>query len=139
MRSSWYPDLTDALERGAREVFDAAGVETINVTTVTVPGSFEIPLTCKRVIDTSQLDGILALGVVVQGKTHHAAEIARACTDGLMRVQLETGTPIAHGVLFVKSLGQARDRARAKNHRGAEAARTLLSMIALLREGKGAH
>ena len=71
------------------------------------------------------MDGIIALGIIIQGETHHATEIARACTDGLMQVQVQTGVPIAHEVLFVHSRAQAEKRLC----KGAEAAETLLKMI----------
>ena len=61
----------------------------------------------------------------MQGETHHAEEVARGCTDGLMQVQVETGVPIAHGVQYVDSVEQAKERV----DRGREAAITLIKMI----------
>lgn len=123
VRSSYYEDLVRSLEDSARDTLKQAGVE--NVEVVTVPGSFEIPLACKKVIEEKKVDGIIALGVIVQGETHHAEEVARGCTDGLMQTQVETGAPIAHGILYVDSVEQAKERV----DRGKEAAKTLIQLL----------
>lgn len=128
VRSSHYDEIVAEMEEDARNAFREAGCK--NIATVTVPGAFEIPLACKRMIEGGNIRGVIALGVIVQGETHHAAEIARACTDGMMQVQLQTGIPIAHGVLFVDDLRQAKKRARGEWSRGREAALALLKMIA---------
>lgn len=134
VRSSFYQELLDALEQGARAALSGAGIADAMITTHTVPGSFEIPLACKFLAEKKGAHGIIALGMIVEGETHHAAEIARACTDGLMQVQLATGTPIAHGVLFVKSLAQAETRCRGDRNRGTEAAAALLAMLTFLKK-----
>ncbi len=123
VRSSYYEDLVQSLEDSAHGALKKAGIKKIE--SVTVPGSFEIPLACKKVIEDKKVDGIIALGVIVQGETHHAEEVARGCTDGLMQVQLETGVPIAHGVLYVDSIEQGEER----RGRGAEAAITLIKIM----------
>ena len=123
VRSSYYEDLIQDMEDSTRDVLTKAGIKKIE--TVTVPGSFEIPLACKKVIEEKKVDGIIALGIIVQGETHHAEEVARGCTDGLMQVQVETGVPIAHGVQYVDSVEQAKERV----DRGREAAITLIKMI----------
>ena len=130
VRSSFYKDLLVEMEGEARKALKEAGVDEKNIRTVTVPGSFEIPLACKKVIEQGNIDGIVALGIIIQGETHHAAEIARGCTEGLMRVQLKTGVPIVHEVLFVDS----RKQAEARVGKGAEAARTLIEMMKMLEE-----
>lgn len=132
IRSSYYPELLDALEQGARAALSDAGIADAKIETQVVPGSFEIPLACKFLAEKKGAHGIIALGVIVEGETHHAAEIARACTDGLMQVQLSSGIPIAHGVLFVKSLAQAEARCLGEHNRGAEAAEALIGMLEFL-------
>lgn len=129
VRSSYYDELIQEMEAAARHILSQARVETI--VSVIVPGAFEIPLACKKVIKEKKVTGVIALGVIVQGETHHAAEIARACTDGIMQVQLESSIPIIHEVLFVDSLEQARERVTGETNKGAEAATTLLRMISL--------
>ena len=130
VRSSYYADLVDAMEKSAQEELMSTNIAEGDIQTITVPGSFEIPLACQIV--APEVDGIVAIGIIIQGETHHAEEIARACTNGLMRVQIETKTPVAHEVLFVDSLKQAEERSLGKNNKGKEAARTLLQMIAMM-------
>src|SRR3989338_1006743 len=89
VRSSLYPKLLDALERSARSALQKAGVPDARTETAVVPGSWEIPLACQLLAKKKKTDGMIALGMIIQGETHHATEIARACTDGLMQVQLK--------------------------------------------------
>lgn len=123
-------------------VLQEAGIPASAVHTTIVPGSFEIPLACKKLIEDgitlrhaqgdSRVAGIMALGVIIQGETFHAQEIARACTDAIMHLQLTHGVPIAHGVLYCKTMQQAQERCLGKHNKGEEAARTLLHMLTLL-------
>lgn len=119
------------MEEGAKHVLAEAGVT--DITTLVVPGAFEIPLACQKVIREKNIAGVVALGVIIQGETHHAGEIARACTDGIMQVMLETGIPIAHGVLFTDSLAHAEARTLGASNKGSDVAATLLRMVALKR------
>lgn len=134
VRSSFYPDLVGALEGGARAALRAAGIPEGAILSHAVPGSFELPLLCRALAERREVQGIIALGVIIEGETHHAAEIARACTDGLMTVQLATHVPISHGVLFVHSRAQAEARSGRSRNRGTEAAEALLAMLAALAE-----
>ncbi len=133
VRSSYYPELLSSMEETARTTLQEGGIAAENMRTVRSPGSFEIPLVCKTIAASGEADGILALGVIVQGETHHAAEIARACTDGLLHVQLTYGIPIAHGVLYVDTLQHAKDRCLGRGNKGMETARSLLQMMGILR------
>jgi 6,7-dimethyl-8-ribityllumazine synthase len=129
VRSSYYDELIQEMEKSARHVLSQAGVRT--VVSVIVPGAFEIPFACTKVIKEKKVSGVIALGIIVQGETHHASEIARACTDGIMQVQLEYSVPIIHEVLFVDSLEQAKARVMGEGNKGSEAATTLLRMMSL--------
>ena len=131
VRSSWHEELTRSMEEGAKRILSEAGVH--DVMTLIVPGAFEIPLACQKVIRENRMAGVVALGVIIQGQTHHAGEIARACTDGIMHVMLETGIPIAHGVLFTDSLAHAEARALGISNKGSDVATTLLRMVAFKR------
>lgn len=136
VKSSYYPELLSSMEEAAMTTLQEGGVSAENVEIIRVPGSFEIPLICKELAEKGGVDGVLALGVIVQGETHHASEIARATTDGLMQVQLLTGMPIGHGVLYVDTLHQAKDRCLGRGNKGGEVARSLLSMMSLLGKKK---
>ena len=122
------------MTEAAKQVLFGAGITTERIRILHVPGAFELPLACQHLAEKDSVDGIIAFGVIVQGETHHAAEIARGCTDGIMQVQLARSVPIVHAVLFVDSLAQARARCLGKANKGGEAARTLIQMLALLAE-----
>ena len=127
VRSEYYEDLLTMMENEARNALGEAGIPQEYIQTISVPGAFEIPLACQTI--APKVDGIIALGVIVQGQTHHAEEIARGCTDGLMHVQMQESIPIAHEVLYVHS----REQAEARTSKGKEAATTLLRMMKTLR------
>jgi 6,7-dimethyl-8-ribityllumazine synthase len=95
-----------------------------------VPGAFEIPATVKLLAQSGRYDGILPLGCVIKGETAHFEHIARAVTDGLMRVTLECDTPIVFGVLTPYT----EEQAWARIYKGAEAARSLIELINLRRQ-----
>ena len=134
VRSSFYDNQVSSMEKSAKDVLLEANIPEENINVITVPGSFEIPLACQKVAKEENPDGIIALGIIIQGETHHAQEIARACTDGLMKIQLETEIPIVHEVLFVESSAQAEIRASGEKDKGGEAARALLKMISIMQE-----
>ncbi len=132
VRSSYYPELVSSMEDAARLTLREAGMLPENIVTVRSPGSFEIPLLCKVIAEGGGIAGMLALGIIVQGETHHAGEVARACTDGLLQVQLMHRLPIAHAVLYVTTLQQAKDRCLGRGNKGVETARSLLHMMSII-------
>jgi 6,7-dimethyl-8-ribityllumazine synthase len=100
-----------------------------------VPGAFEIPIVVRHLARQKRVDAILALGVILQGKTDHATNIGRAVTDALQRIAIEDGVPIVHGVLTLKTETQARERCLEEEmNRGTEAARTAVQMGNLFAE-----
>ncbi|MEU4558237.1 6,7-dimethyl-8-ribityllumazine synthase [Actinoplanes sp. NPDC023936] len=105
--SRWHNDLVDHMISRAKAAAEACGVT--NVTTVRVAGSVELPVIAQAL--ARKCDAVVALGVVIKGETQHFEYVCDAVTTGLTRVALDEGTPVAHGVLTVQSLGQARDRA----------------------------
>ena len=105
------------------------------ISVVRVPGAFEIPLAVKLVAMQGQCDGIVALGVVLQGETAHAELIARSVTEALMRLALEFSVPVIHEVLFLKNEEQAKARCLGpKLNRGLEAARAAVAMARTVRQ-----
>ncbi len=103
-----------------------------NVAVIRVPGAFEIPLQVQRAARTKKFDAVIALGIIWQGQTSHAAEIGRAVTDALMQVSLETSVPVIDQVLGIKSDAEARARTMGKKlNRGIEAAHAALEMAAV--------
>ncbi|MGK5677761.1 6,7-dimethyl-8-ribityllumazine synthase [Actinoplanes sp. URMC 104] len=105
--SRWHADLVDHMIERARAAAGACGVE--DVVVVRVSGSVELPIVAQAL--ARRCDAVVALGVVIKGETDHFKYVNDAVTSGLTRVALDEQTPVAHGVLTVHSLGQARDRA----------------------------
>src|SRR5690349_608667 len=105
--SRWHNDLVDHMIERARAAAEACGVTEVIV--ARVAGSVELPVVAQAM--AKRCDAVVALGVVIKGETQHFEYVCDAVTSGLTRVALDEQTPVAHGVLTVHSLGQARDRA----------------------------
>jgi 6,7-dimethyl-8-ribityllumazine synthase len=105
--SRWHSSLVDHMVDRAEQAAKACGVAEVIVTRVA--GSVELPVVAQAL--AKRCDAVVALGVVIRGETAHFDYVCDAVTAGLTRVALDEQTPVAHGVLTVESLGQARDRA----------------------------
>lgn len=103
----WHGDLTDHMLARAIEAAKACGVADIVV--ARVAGSVELPVVAQAL--ARRCDVVVALGVVVRGATAHFDYVCDSVTEGLTRVALDESTPVAHGVLTVNTIEQARDRA----------------------------
>ena len=103
----WHGEFTDHMLDRAVAAAKACGVD--EVVTVRVAGSVELPVVAQAL--ARRCDAVVALGVVIRGATAHFDHVCRSVTDGLTRVALDAGKPVAHGVLTVDTLDQARDRA----------------------------
>jgi len=121
--ADFYADLAAQLEDGARRGLRDCGVRDEDVATARVPGCFELPIAARRLIADGELDGVVALGVVIRGDTPHFDYVAGECARGIMTVQLTTGVPIGFGVLTTENRAQAEERADpARGDKGYEAA-----------------
>lgn len=117
----------DALKR-------MGGMAEENITIIRVPGAFEIPLAVQKVAVSGNYDAVVALGAVIRGGTPHFEYVAGECVKGIGQVSLQTGLPVAFGVLTVDSIEQAIERSGTKaGNKGAEAALSVLEMITLFR------
>lgn len=105
----WHSDLVDNMLERARTAAAASGVKPDDVTVVRVAGSVELPVVAQAL--ARRCDAVVALGVVIRGDTAHFDYVCKSVTEGLTRVALDEGTPVAQGVLTVNNLEQARDRA----------------------------
>jgi 6,7-dimethyl-8-ribityllumazine synthase len=103
----WHGDLVDHMVERAQAAAKACGVD--DVRTLRVAGSVELPVVAKALAEVC--DAVVALGVVIKGETAHFDYVCRSVTDGLTRVALDSGRPVAHGVLTVFTPEQARARA----------------------------
>ena len=133
--SRWNPRITDALVAGARRTFTDHGVAEDAVDVLRVPGAWEVPLVAARLAAAGRHQGIVALGCVVRGDTRHYEQVADGCSQGLMRVQLDHGLPVANGVLAVDRFEDAQARAGGSHgNKGEEAALVVLEMANLLEQ-----
>ncbi|HZP81617.1 MAG TPA: 6,7-dimethyl-8-ribityllumazine synthase [Chthonomonadaceae bacterium] len=129
--------ITKALLEGALDALRRHGADEGHITVAWVPGSFEIPVAAKALAQSGRFDGIIALGCVIRGATTHYDHIASAVTSGLSSLALESGLPVAFGVLTVESIEQGIERAGSKaGNKGAEAALVAVEMANLLKQLK---
>jgi 6,7-dimethyl-8-ribityllumazine synthase len=117
-------EITNKLLEAALEELDEAGVRREAITVMPVPGAFELPLAAMALAKTRRYACVVALGCVVRGETPHFDFIASEAASGLQLAALETGVPVAFGVLTVDVIEQA----EARVEKGAEAVRTALEM-----------
>jgi len=92
------------------------------LTVVSVPGALEAPLALQRLAGTEKYDALIALGAVIRGETHHFEVVAKESASGVMQVQLDSGVPVANGILTTDTEEQAKSRAAQKGKDCAEAA-----------------
>ena len=107
------------------------GVHGDDVTAVSVPGALEAPLALQRLAATGQYHALIALGAVVRGETYHFEIVANESAAGVAQVALDTGVPIANGILTSNTEEQAQERAVAK---GRDCAEVAVEMAVLARQ-----
>ena len=138
--SRWNPRITDALVEGARKTFADHGIADDAVDVIRVPGAWELPLAAARVAAGGNHAAVVALGCVVRGDTRHYEQVADGCADGLMRVALDFGIPVANGVLAVELHEDALARAGGVHgNKGEEAALVVIEMAHLLQQIPGGN
>jgi 6,7-dimethyl-8-ribityllumazine synthase len=126
--------ITERLLAGALDALKRSGANTDDIEIVKVPGSWELPLAAKTLANRKRHDAIVALGAVIRGETPHFDHVAAQAARGLAAVELETGIPIAFGVLTTNTIEQAIDRAGGKSgNKGFDAALTAIEMADLMR------
>lgn len=130
--SDWNPEVTHALRDGAVETLRECGIPAENIHVHNVPGSFELPLGARILLNNLPLSAVICLGCVIQGETRHFEFICNAVAQGIMDLGLEEGKPVIFGVLTTQNFEQALDRAGGKHgNKGVEAATAALQMIQL--------
>jgi len=125
--------IVASLLKGATAAWSARGGPAEDLTVIRVPGAFELPLAAKRLAASGRYDAVVALGCVIRGDTPHFEYVAGECARGLQQASLETGVPVAFGVLTVETVDQALERAATNaGNKGGEAMETALEMASLL-------
>ncbi len=126
--------VTERLLAGALHALANVGVPDDQIVLVRVPGAFEAPLAARELAASGRFDAIVCLGAVIRGDTPHFDFVAQAATDGLGRVMLDTGVPIAFGILTTNTVEQALDRSiEGKGNKGGEAVETVIEMVGVRR------
>lgn len=128
--AKWNEEITEALYEGAFSTLITLGAKKSNITRVEVPGSFELPLAAQRLTKQKDIAAVICIGCVIQGETPHFDYICEAVANGIMRVNLDSGKPVAFGVLTTLDKKQALERAGGKyGNKGEEAAVTVVEML----------
>lgn len=132
--SRWNSSITEKMLKGALKALNGNGILDEDILIVRCPGSFEIPLTAQYILEEKEVDGVIALGVVIRGGTPHFEYVCDAVTQGVLKLNLKYQKPVAFGVLTTDDVKQAMDRAGEKGNKGGEAALALLEMIDIKRK-----
>ena len=118
---------------GAVDALTRHGASEQNIEVIKVPGAYEIPLAAKKVAEKKKHDAVICLGAIIRGATPHFDYVAAEASKGIAQASLDTGVPIAFGVLTTDTIEQAIERAGSKaGNKGSEAALTAIEMINLL-------
>jgi 6,7-dimethyl-8-ribityllumazine synthase len=126
--------ITERLLSGALDALTRHGAAADAIDVVKVPGSWEVPMVAAELARQHRYDAVVCLSAVIRGETPHFDYVAGEAAKGVAHVSMETGVPVAFGVLTTNNLEQAIDRAGAKGgNKGADAAMTAIEMANLLR------
>ncbi len=124
------PEITERLADGAIRALTEAGLSSTDIITWAVPGAFEIPLAAKVLFSQHKVDGVVALGAVIQGDTKHFDYVCEAAERGCSQVALEFMKPVGFGVLTTGTFEQAWERVVLDNtNKGYEAAGVVIEMV----------
>ncbi len=127
--------ITDKLLEGALDALKKLGAEDNNISIFKVPGSFEIPLIASHLIKSKKYDGIICLGTLIRGDTPHFDFLSAEVTKGLAQISIESGVPVAFGILTVDTIEQGIERAGTKSgNKGWDAALSVVEMVNLIKE-----
>ncbi len=126
--------ITDRLLAGAVDALQRTGADLSAVDIVKVPGSWELPVVASELVRQKRHDAVICVSAVIRGDTPHHEYIAAEAAKGLAQTSLESGVPVAFGVLTTDSLEQAIDRAGAKGgNKGFDAAMSAIEMANLMK------
>lgn len=130
--SEWNEKITLNLLKGAKEAILDSGVKEENIIIRFVPGAFELPLGAQMMAENTDVDGIVTIGVVIQGETKHFDFVCEGATQGIKDVNLKYNLPVSFCVLTDNDIQQSIDRSGGKHgNKGIECAIACLKMIEL--------
>ncbi|MCL5049088.1 MAG: 6,7-dimethyl-8-ribityllumazine synthase [Firmicutes bacterium] len=128
--------IVEKLMEGAVDTLTRIGqIDSNDITIIKVPGAYELPVTAKKAAASGKFSAVIAIGAVIRGGTPHFDFVAGQANSGLAQVAMETGVPVAFGVITTDTDEQAIDRAGVKHgNKGSEAALSALEMINVLEQ-----
>ncbi|MRH99094.1 6,7-dimethyl-8-ribityllumazine synthase [Kriegella sp. EG-1] len=130
--SEWNDEITEGLYNGAERALLDCGAISENIIRWNVPGSFELTFGCKKMITTTNVDAVIAIGSVIQGETKHFDFVCSGVTQGIKDLNVKFDTPVIFCVLTDNTMQQAIDRSGGKHgNKGAEAAIAAIKMVTL--------
>jgi|UniRef100_UPI004047506E 6,7-dimethyl-8-ribityllumazine synthase len=130
--SEWNPDITQNLLKGAIEALHDCGALADNILVWDVPGSFELVYGCKKMLESENLDAVIAIGNVIQGETKHFDFVCEGVTQGIVNLNILQDTPVIFCVLTDNTKQQSIDRSGGKlGNKGIECAIAAIKMAAL--------
>jgi 6,7-dimethyl-8-ribityllumazine synthase len=127
--------ISDRLLSGALDALQRHGASDGDITIVWVPGSFEIPMTAKKLVQSGNHDAVICLGALIRGDTPHFDHLASTVTKELGALGMESGVPVIYGVLTCNTMEQAVERAGLKSgNRGFDAAMSAIEMVQVVKQ-----
>lgn len=123
--------IGEGLLSSCKQTLAKNGVSPRHIRVVSVPGALEVPLVLQKMAQSARYDALIALGAVIRGETYHFEIVSNESSSGIASVQLETGVPIANGILTTENEDQALERMMQK---GADCALAAIEMANLLKK-----
>ena len=125
--------ITSKLVSGAIDTLVRHGCREEDISSIYVPGAFELPVVAKKAAACGEYDAVICLGCVIRGHTPHFEYVSSQASRGIAQVALDTGTPVSFGLITADTLEQAVERAGTKaGNKGADAAACAIEMVNLL-------
>lgn len=132
--SRFNPEACEGLLSACVSELQRLGVDAEDIEIATVPGALEIPLVLQTMAQTGRFDALIALGAVIRGETYHFEVVSNDSCRAVMEVQLDTGIPVANGILTCEDDDQALARMRQKGEDCAQAAVEMANLLSALGE-----
>ena len=131
----WNDLMTARLVEGALDALERLGAKADDITHYRVPGSFEIPLLAQKIAHSHRFDALICLSTIIRGQTPHFEYVAGEVTKGISHAMMQSGVPIAYGVVTADTIEQALDRAGVKaGNKGFDAAMVAVELVNLYKE-----
>ena len=126
--SDWHNEITEKLFNGAKNTLIKNGILEKNIAKINVPGSFELVVACKNLIDKN-FDAVIAIGCIIQGETRHFEFVSNAVIDGIKDLNIISDIPVILCVSTDDNINQSIDRSGGKYNKGEDSAIAALKMI----------